>query len=200
MIKTAVWSGLLLLAGALSVSAQLPPPGASDNGPMDRNIKNRSNELERVKRESKKSGKKNQASGPTDEAARFEEIKKDFEQIQLSQDEVIKAYTTDKEIDYGKIARSAEQFNASATRLKGNLFPAVEGNEPKDEKKDADLSVEVKTLIVEIDNALAAFVGNALFTSPQTAKAEDRTRAQNDLEKLIRLSAALKKEAGKTAK
>jgi len=189
------------------VAAQSPaPPGAGDKNLGDRNIKDRSMELERIKRESDKPVRKGE---PTD-TARFQEIKEDFENIQRLQDEVLKSYTTSKEVAFKTIATNAEEIQKRATRLESNLFPP-----PPEEKKSSKKSKEVqkeepaqlvslpeglKSLIVEQDNVLAKFVTNPMFTNPAVANVNDQIVARTDLQRVIRLSAALKAEAEKQPK
>ena len=194
------------------VSAQPPaPPGAGDKNLADRNIKDRSIELERIKREADKPDRKNQTQAAND-AARFEEVKEDFENIQRLQDEILKAYTTGKQIEAPKIAANAAEITKRAGRLESNLFPPAESQKgskkskeaqkepPKDEQAVPPLPQDLKSLIVEQDNTLAKFVANPMFTNPGVANVNDQAVARGDLQKLIRISAALKTEAEKQPK
>lgn len=196
---------LVAAGGCLSAPGQVPPPGASDKSLEDRNIKNRSIELERIKRDANKPETGNQEQAGKMPAAKFQEIKEDFEQIQLLQSEIITAYTKGKEIDFGKISARAEQINKRGIRLRENLFPPVGENEISKKTKSGIKNVElpplpqdVKMLIVEMDNTLAAFTANPIFTNPQVVNPDNNVKAKSDLERLIRLSGALK-EAAETA-
>jgi TolA-binding protein len=193
---------------SLEAFAQSPaPPGAGDKNLSDRNIKDRSMELERIKREAAKPERKNEAQAAAD-AARFEEVKEDFENIQRLQDEVLTAYRTGKQIEVQKIAGNAEQINKRAIRLESNLFPTTEEKKsskkskevPKEEPPLPPLPQDLKSLIAEQDNTLAKFVANPMFTNPSVANVNDQAIARADLQKLIRLSAALKAEAEKQPK
>jgi len=199
--------GIFALA-SFEVSAQREAPaGASDKNLADRGVKDRSIELERIKRDAAKPDRKNEAQSSTD-AARFEELKEDFENIQRLQDEVLTAYRTGKQIETQKIAGNAEQINKRAIRLESNLFPTTE--EKKSSKKSKEVQKEepalpplpqdLKSLIAEQDNTLAKFVANPMFTNPSVANVNDQATARADLQKLIRLSAALKTEAEKQPK
>lgn len=198
----------LIAAGAcLNVPGQVPPPGASDKSLEDRNIKSRSIELERIKRDANKPDPGNQRQPDKMLAAKFQDIKEDFEQIQLSQSEIITAYTKGKEIDFGKVSAKAEQINKRGVRLKENLFPSVSENQNDKKTKNGKSNVEllplpqdVKTLIVEMDNTLAAFTANPIFTNPQVVNPDNNVKAKSDLEKLIRLSGALKQKAEKASR
>jgi hypothetical protein len=193
-------STIVIWAAVSAVSAQQEAPaGASDRGPADRSMKTRSAELERVKRDAGKPDPQ-----PVIPPVKFQEIKEDFESLQLKQDEIRKIYSEGKQVDMVKIGTVAGIMNASAIRLHGNLFPPpVE--EPKPKKKSKEQKVEpakvepaleplpqdLRSMIVAQDDALAAFVANPMFTNPQVSNVDSNVKAQGDLKKLIRLTAAL---------
>jgi hypothetical protein len=198
----------LLLALSLLVifcsyaGAQIPPPGAGDKSLEDRSVKGRSTELERIKRDANKP----EPVSKETQARQFSEIKEDFEQIQHSQNGIADAYTKSKTIDYEKIAANADKLNASGKRLMGNLFPQTEikkGNkktEMREAKSESPVAADIKTLIVDLDNSLLAFISNPVFTNPQVTRKDDNLKAKSDLEKILRLSSALKIEADKQRK
>lgn len=184
--------------------SQVPPPPVGDNAsPQDRSLKDRSVEMERAKREADKgvvSGKQGEALAAT----KFNEIKEDFEKIQLTQSSIVEAYKTAKAIDYVAISAGAEQIAWRGERLKVNLFPPVQ-QKPDKKKKDKDkpkvtevqaeprvLPGDIRSLIAEMDNTLGVFVGNAMFSNARGVNAADHARAQSDLEHLIALSKKLK--------
>jgi hypothetical protein len=195
---------LIALTGS-AWSQREAPPGASDKGAMDRSSKERSIELERIKRDANKPDAKGQQSPAPDAAAKFEEIKADFEGLQRRQDEIVKAYTIGKQADLEKIVSESEQMNKHAVRLETNLFPQMEeqkGKKKSKENKTVDpaavpLPQDLKALIVEQDNTLASFISNPMFANPQVANVTDSAKAHADLKKLILLTAALRSEAGK---
>ena len=194
-ILIAVWFSLAV--GSL-VLGQPPPPGAGDKNLGDRNVKDRSIELERVSRESKKATPANKE----DRERQFLEIKEDFERIQHSQSEIVDGYTKGKTVDYEKISENAEKIQVGSRRLMGNLFPPTEQKkgDKKVEKLAAPMPTEVKTLIVDLDNAIGAFTSNPMFTNPQVVSVEDNNKAKAELEKIIAVSSALKKESEKLRK
>jgi len=187
-----------LAAGSL-VSGQSPaPPGAGDKNLGDRNVKERSVELERVSRDMKKTA----PASKEDRERQFREIKEDFERIQLSQSEIVNGYTKGKTVDYEKISENAEKIYIGGKRLMGNLFLPIEQKkgDKKIEKLETPTSTDVKTLIVDLDNAIGAFTANPMFTNPQVVNVEDNKKAKSELEKIIGVSAALKKESDKLKK
>jgi hypothetical protein len=194
----------VLAIGCSGIYAQvgIAPPGSSDKNLEDRDIKGRSVELERIRRDA---GKPDQNAQPQQiPKEKFEEIKQDFENIQRLQNEIITAYTMSKQINYAKISSDAGEINKSSVRLGSNLFPIIDKKDKKKSKEntvaDSPIPQDIKGIIVELDNTLAAFVGNAMFTNPQVVNSADHAKAQADIEKIIRLSAALNQEAEKATK
>ena len=187
-----------LAAGSIVLCQSPAPPGAGDKNLGDRNIKERSIELERVSRDTKKAP----AASKEDRELQFREIKEDFERIQHSQSEIVARYTKAKTVDYEKISENAEKIQVGGKRLMGNLFPPTEQKkgDKKVEKLGAPMPTDVKMLIVDLDNAIGAFTANPMFTNPQVVNVEDNKKAKAELEKIIAVSFALKKESDKLRK
>lgn len=211
----AVFFALLL---APSVTAQQPgaPAGAAPAGGGDKNLqiddaKMRSMELERVKKDAEKPEAKNQPAQQPLPASNFEQIKKDFESIQRLQDDIVAAYSGSKDIDYKRISGDASLMNESAVRLDANLFPPtpVKPDKKKDKKAAEEtvaapteftLPPDVKSIIVEQDNTISAFVSNPMFTNAQVFNQNNNAKAHADLLKLVKLSSALQQASSKQIK
>ncbi|MGI8467400.1 MAG: hypothetical protein ACR2N3_03000 [Pyrinomonadaceae bacterium] len=216
MKKTIILTIILLATAAFSnVSAQIipPPPGAGDRNLGDDGIKSRSVELERIERDAKKDSndKNNKAAQnsknnqPEDKlAAKYDEIKADFEQIQKSQDAVINAYKTADQADYAEISKSALEINKSAERLDTNLFPppsAKKAAKKDDEKSEKETKTpkSVRDLIVDLDNTIGSFSTSPMFQNLRVVEPKVSEKTQTDLKKIIELSAALSAESLKSA-
>ena len=189
-----------------------PPPGAGDKDLRDTDIKKRSVEMERFERDAKKNGKTavNSATAQAEDrlALKYDEIKTDYEQIQLSQDAVVKIYQGSGKIDYEQMSKSALEINRSATRLHSNLFPAppVENTDAKkEENKDKATKTEtkptksVRDLIIELDKTIGSFATSPMFQNLRTPDAQVSVKAKLDLERIIELSNLLDAEAKKAA-
>ena len=212
---------LIALVGLTAICSniyaqQAAPPGGGDKDLRDTNVKSRSNELERIDRDAKKqpTGSKNSTPVPATAeaedklAAKYGEIKTDYEQIQLSQDAVIKTYQTGGKVDYAQISKSAQEINKSAMRLNSNLFtvPTIENLEAKGEvkneekmEKETKTSRSVRDLIVDLDNAVGSFATSPMFQNLRVVDAKVSEKTRLDLEKIIELSAMLDAEAQKMA-
>lgn len=191
---------LVILAGTLNVFAQPPgtPPGAGDKNLADDNIKLRSVELERVKRESQLAEAASYAPINPKLEAQFGQVKDDYEAIQLLQAAIIKAYTTGKTINYAMIETSADSIGKRALRLDSNLFASskkdkIETN--SEEKKEKVLSI--RDLIINLDNAIGDFVSSQIFGKRKVIEPDMAIKTRDDLFRILKFSEALAKEAKK---
>jgi len=197
-MKNTVWLVFFLLFLVSSISAQFvsPVPVVEAEVRDNTSIRMRSIELDRIKREAKKTNSEN--PGPAS-VNNFLEIKEDFEKIQKLDSSIITTYKTGKQIQYAKIAAFSSELNQSAARLKENLF-SIQNKDQKslsnDTKTDENkLPPAVPNLIVELDKTLGDFVNNPIFLDSKKPKIKEKEKAQADLEQVIRLSAALKQAA-----
>jgi hypothetical protein len=198
---------LFILVGCWNLNAQqVMPAGASDKGPDKGDIKARSIELERIDRDAHKPDAKNPEQPNPASAAKFEEVKQDFETLQRLQNDVIAEYTTKRKMDYSKISNAADQMNKSGTRLEANLFPPAEDTKKKKKSKEpvkteapATLPADLKATIIELDNTLAAFVGSPMFTNPQVVNPDENAKAHANLKRILLLTTSLKAHADKPA-
>ena len=199
--------------GSNIYAQQTPPPGSGDKDLRDTDVKRRSIEMERIDRDARKPNQSPQTKATAQAedklAAKYADIKTDYEQIQLSQDAVIKTYQGAGKIDYAQIAKSALEINSSATRLKSNLFPPpvetadAKTEEKKEEKtgkpeRETKPAKSVRDLIVELDNAVGSFATSPMFQNLRVVDATVSAKARLDLEKIIELSAMLNTEAQKS--
>ncbi len=209
-----LFSFAFLVLGSNSYAQQTPLPGVGDKDLRDTDVKRRSMEMERIERDAKKStGTSALSTASKNEdplAAKYNEIKTDYEQIQLSQDSIIKAYQTGSKIDYAQISASAKDMNKSALRLNSNLFPAPteENADTKKEGKKNDktkpenetrLAKSVRDLIVDLDNSIASFATSTMFQNLRVVDPKVAAKAKLDLDKIIELSDLLAAEARKSA-
>lgn len=180
------------LFSASSIFAQISPTPVINNEVRDESsIRRRSMELERVKRDADAPKFQENSKGQN---IKFAEIKEDFENIQKLQAQIVKTYTSDKQINYKKISDSATEISKRATRLDLNLFlPKTAKNEKI--KKEEVKQKSLKDLIIELDNEIGDFINSPIFKNSSLVDSKISEKSQNDLEKIIKLSELLAQEA-----
>lgn len=182
----------LFLLSTISLSAQISPTPVINNEIRDNSsARMREVSLERAKRDAKKRSKQDSNE---EAASKFSQIKEDFEGIQKLQANIVKAYTTGKEIDFLKISESAAEINKRSIRLEANLFK-VKPDDKKEKQKTEEFGV--KELIIELDKAIGSFVESPAFKDNKLIDQKDAESSRSSLEKIIEISEALSLEAKK---
>lgn len=191
MTKQLFLMTILALTSTLwsSANAQFPPSGAGTGGRKDKAIedKYRSDEIERVRREA--------ATPRYRPAARFPQIKEDFESIQVINSKVLQVTAFDARLDYDRISEAAAEIRKRATRLKSNLFPSLSKEGRKQTGQQTEAREDLKFLLTELDKAIITFVHNPIFENTRVVDPQDSERAARELEKIINLSARTRKKA-----
>ncbi len=155
------------------------------------NIKNRSLEMERIKRESYKR--------PTeDSTVRFPEIKEDFEKMQKINSDVLQPLFAKSPSNYAALLKAAAEINHRASRLNSNLF-SLESEKDKENNKLSE-SPNLKSLIAKLDQSINNFVHSSIFQNIQVVNPDDSVKARKDLEMVIKISHLIKENAAKTMK
>lgn len=172
-----------------SANAQFPPSGAGTGGRKHKAIedKYRSDEIERVRREA--------ATPKYRPAARFPQIKEDFERIQVVNSDVLQANAVNGGLDYGRVSKAAAEIKKRATRLKSSLFPSESKEHAKQIAQQAKEQQDLKSLLTELDKAITSFVHNPMFENTRVVDPQDAMRAERDLQKIINLCARTRKKA-----
>ncbi len=189
---------VLALAAFTGISAQPPtggstPAGKSDGGLRDDNVRLRSVELDRIKKEAEKGDPATFATINSTIETKFGEIKEDFEGIQVSQTAIIQAYSAAKDIDFKLIGASAEEITKKARRLDANLFSAKFDIEDKDKEKSVEeKKPSTRDLIIDLDGAVGEFVSSKLFQNLKVFDPVIASKARIDLAHIIKTSEALK--------
>jgi hypothetical protein len=191
---------LIFLAAAAAFPAQAQnTPEAAVLSAREQffDIKRRSIELERMKRDSEK------RPVNRDLTRRFPEIKKDFETIQKLNYDLLELTTAAAKtpLNNATVSKLAAEINTRAARLKSNLFPDDEErqndketeNKPQSPAAVASLeSQDLKTLLRALDESINSFVHNAMFQNLKLVNPSDSAKAQKDVEAIIKISSAIK--------
>ena len=178
----------LLTVSAAATWAQVSPEQSIINA-RDQffDIKNRSIELERTKRE----GYKRPVGD--DSAMKFPEIKEDFERIQRLNSDLFELTSVKAPIDNAAVLKFVAEINRRAGRLKSNLFTTE--RETKNKGQITPESKDIKRLLSDLDKFINSFVHSSIFQNIKLVNSEDSLKAQKDLETVISISNAIKGKA-----
>lgn len=164
---------------------------------MDENM--RSAEMERVRRQVNTDRIRAAATNE-----RFPEIKEDFERIQITNNQSLQTASIKENPDLKIISKAAVEIKKRALRLKSNLFPVSSktdlNKENERQEQDKFLKLELKTLVIQIDNAIYRLVSNNIFQNIKLVNLKDSEKAENDLEKIIFLCDVIENKIKPTRK
>jgi hypothetical protein len=199
MIEVPVLNKLaLLLFVSISISAQ----GSSQTtrptrpDPIQRELQRRfeSEAIERVL-----------AEGPHrrpdyERRALLTQIRQDFLQIQIVNDELQKSAANTRPLDLKLIAKSAAEIARCAQRLQGNLaLPKNEEDLKSQEAKELipkELTPSgLRLLLGVLNGAINAFVANPVFEKSGVVDAKLSAQASSDLGQIIEVSKQVKKSS-----
>lgn len=196
MIKKILFVIFLFTVFTITTPSQSTPEQAVLNA-RDQffDIKKRSIELERMKREADKR--------PISEnfKLKFPEIKEDFEQIQKLNNEILQLTAVKTPINYSSVFKFVSEIKRRAMRLKSNLF-SVEPTDDKEAKNKRQIieTQDIKALLDILDKSINSFVHSSLFQNLNLVNPKELLSAQKDLETAIETSSAIKETAKKLAK
>lgn len=194
-MKKVIFFGSILLFSMSSIAfAQVPNPVIENEIRDVNSIRRRTIELERVKRNANDPAPK---ASTKEQEIKFAKVKEDFENIQKLQSSIINAYTTGDKIDYKKISELAAEMSKRSVRLDLNLFYSKSDGNDKGETVKNVKPNSVKDLIVELDKVIGIFVSSPIFKNIRLVDGEVSEKSRLDLEKIVKLSYMLSREAKK---
>jgi len=178
--------GLAQRSGARPVETTDPNDPANQDRTNRTDLRNREWLLENNRKPVRKPG-----LGPSQSAA--PQIQADFERIQFINRDMMKSILVDHVVDNQQIRKTVGEIRKRATRLKENLaYPEPE--DLHDAKTPPPGHLDIRELLVEMDNSLMSFVTNPIFQlNQQVVKADLARKASADLRSVIEYSVKITK-------
>jgi hypothetical protein len=131
----------------------------------------------------------------------FEQIGKDFKQIQILRNAIVRNLKATGPLDYTAIADETGEINKRAVRLKSFLVARKNEGDEKEQRSDDELNQEqMKMALVNLCKRIESFVDNTVFKLPGTVNAEQSAKAGTDLLSIIELSNSVRKNADRLSK
>lgn len=124
------------------------------------------------------------------------QVKQDFERIQIARNEIVRAASNGKALDYKVISEVTGEIKKRASRLEDHLaIPDPEGDQ-KSRKNGVELNEEqIRPALVMLCNRIESFVKSPLFETPGVIDVEHSAKASDDLKSILELSGSLRKSA-----
>jgi hypothetical protein len=127
------------------------------------------------------------------------QIKKDFLQIQVVNDELGQQLTADGALDYKHISDAAGKIKTLAGRLDSNLvLGKSEGKEPRPEYEFSEAGL--RSSLLSLHDLVVRFVENPIFKESGVFDIQETKKAKEDVDSIIALGNQTKRIAKKLRK
>lgn len=193
--------GVVLMAFfATPVLAQNPPAGPP---PTDRRVNtDRVRQQDMSRREWQLRNFGNEPGGPEDRRrvqALMAQTEEDFNRILVLHNEIARALSSPNALDHEFVSEATGEIKKRASRVQSSLRLSPDEGYTGEKLEEID-GPQMKPALVKLCNLIRGFVTNPSIENPTTVDAEQLKKAREDLEKLIQLSAQIRKDSEKLRK
>jgi hypothetical protein len=133
---------------------------------------------------------------PKRSQAMMDQVSEDFQRILTLHNEIVRAITANRSLTYKFISDATGEIRKRAARLQSSLKLQKPG--PITENRGTDLNgMETKDELLLLCKQIESFVRNPIIEKPGTVDAQQLGKARKDLQSVVEISDALKKQADK---
>lgn len=132
--------------------------------------------------------------------ARYNQISEDYVQMQTVNLEMLRATFPVNApapiYDYERIARTMQDINRRAARLRGNLnLPEARNTDSSSLPREITNNNQLRASLLMLNDAISSFVANPMFHNAVSADTTDSVKARTDLDKIVELSRRIRQSA-----
>ena len=129
------------------------------------------------------------------------QTEEDFNRMLMLHNEIARAITANKPIDYHFVSEATGEIRKRATSIQSNLVLSPPAEEMKQIEMPAETNdSEMKDALIKLCKQIRSFVTNPVIEQPNVIDANKLATAKRDLESVIQISAHLKREADTRSK
>jgi hypothetical protein len=135
---------------------------------------------------------------PTDPKALRAQVSEDFQRILTLHNEMVRAITANGPLNYHFISDAAGEIRKRSTRLQSSL--KLQKPEPATPNRQAETDLKVmqtKDELILLCKQIESFVRNPIIDKPGTVDAQQLERAREDLQSVVEISDAIRKQLDK---
>jgi hypothetical protein len=195
----------VLIAFAFLAATAVPAwaQGTIPAPPLDRSNPERERQQEMNQREMMLRGYGLRGGKPDNgktHQALAEQVEQDFSRILVLHNEIVRAITGGKSLDYGFVSDATGEIRKRAIRLQATLVLQAAVSEQVTEQQIALNDVQVKDTLITLCKQIKSFVTNPVIENPGTVNGEQLNKARKDLQSVVELSFSIKRNAERLAK
>jgi hypothetical protein len=128
------------------------------------------------------------------------QLEEDFKRILTLHNEIVRATSGDKTLDYHFVSDATAEIRKRAGRLQNTLVLKSESGYRDHEKRPKFNDAQVRDSLITLCKYIESFASNPVIESPGTVDARQSARADSDLSAIIELSGGIRKSAERLSK
>lgn len=144
-------------------------------------------------------GKENEnANDPKRAQAMMDQVSEDFQRILILHNEIVRAIAANRSLSYQFISDATGEIRKRSARLQSSLKLQKPEATTENRGTGTDLKVmQTKDELILLCKQIESFVRNPIIETPGTVDAQQLGRARQDLQSVVELSGAIKKQVDK---
>jgi len=143
-------------------------------------------------------GEKARPNDPKRSQAMMDQVSEDFQRILTRHNELVRAIAVNQSLNYQFISDAMSEIKKRSTRLQSSLKLQKPETTTEDSKTESALiGMETKDEMILLCKQIESFVKNPIIEKPGTVDAQALEKARNDLQRIVELSDAIRKQADK---
>jgi hypothetical protein len=135
---------------------------------------------------------------PNDPKAMRAQVSEDFQRILTLHNEIVRAIAANRSLSYQFISDATGEIRKRSARLQSSLKLQKEEPITANHKAETDpKAVQTKDELILLCKQIESFVRNPIIEKPGTVDAQQLERAREDLQSVVEISAAIRKQLDK---
>ena len=187
--------GMLIISIGCSIAFYMPVAGQSGGDPAKAQME----EMNRRELQlNSLGGDKGHANDPKRSQAMMDQVGEDFQRILFLHNEIVRAIAANRPLTYQFISDATGEIRKRSARLQSSL--KLQKPEPSTEPRGTETELNVMAMkdeLVLLCKQIESFVRNPIIEKPGTVDSQQLGKARKDLQSIVELSDAIKKQADK---
>ena len=143
-------------------------------------------------------GDKGPPNDPKRSQAMMDQVSEDFQRILTLHNEIVRAIAANRSLSYKFISDASGEIRKRAARLQSSLKLPKPEPAKEDRATETDLKMmETKDELLLLCKQIESFVRNPIIDKPGTVDAQQLGNARKDLQSVVEISDAIKKQVDK---
>jgi len=186
---------MLIVAIVCSIAFYTPVAGQSGGDPAKAQME----EMNRRELQlNNLGGDKGHSNDPKRSQAMMDQVSEDFQRILTRHNEIVRALASNQPLSYQFISDATVEIRKRSARLQSSLKLQKPESTTENRGVDPELKVvAMKDELIMLCKQIESFVRNPIIEKPGTVDSQQLGKARKDLQSIVELSDAIKKQADK---